>query len=264
MIWQTNAAQRSLEGVSLHATRSLLGPSRTCADLLRRRHTTGDTLRCIALRATLAWRVPCCDNAVLWRECSELGDLGGRASSREPHTHKRRVTGPMWLGPLHDTDFLRAMQRQAEARGWTGHAFEGADSVKMTGHNPPKPLEQLLDALLAESDPALPPWSVLLSDVRAACDLPRIPRRGDLIADLQRDGFSAAVTHAEVQPPFAPALAALRCGPHACTTAPVRVAECGWVRVQSRAIKTNATMAEVRRLLQQRQAVPDCWDALCP
>lgn len=176
--------------------------------------------------------MPSRDDDVLWRECSQLGDLGGRVSDGGPHSHKFRVAGPMWLGPLHDTAFLRAMQRQADARGWTGHAFEGAHSVKMTGHNPPKPLEQLLDALLAESDPTLPPWSVLLSDVCAACGLPRIPRRADLIADLQRDGFSAAATHAEVRPPCAsPRRAALRCGPYGCAATLRRVTQCGRVRV---------------------------------
>lgn len=132
--------------------------------------------------------------------CSQLGSLGGRLRGGVPSKRACRVAGPMWLGPLHDTAFLLAMQKQADDRGWTGHAFHDPAGVKMTGHNPPKPLEQLLELLVAESSPELPPWFHLLSDVRACCGLLHTPRREDLIQALMRDGFAACGTHAEVGP----------------------------------------------------------------
>eukprot|EP00892_Ulva_mutabilis_P005020 jgi/Ulvmu1/2890/UM146_0032.1 len=149
---------------------------------------------------------------------SEIWELWGGGSKQGVGLSGRtcRVAGPMWLGPLHDTAFVQAMQQQAEQRGWTGHAFTDSTGVKLTGHNPPKPLERLLELLLAESEPELPPWCTLLSDVKACCGLLQIPRRDDLIEALRSEGFVACATHME-----------------------------------SRAIKTSATIAQMRSVLQQ-------------
>jgi tRNA G26 N,N-dimethylase Trm1 len=109
------------------------------------------------------------------------------------------IAGPMWLGPLHNEIFLRTMAHVAEMKGWTGHAFQSGANVKLTGHNPARPLDELLQVLVAESYDILPPGYTLLQDVKKICGLSRLPRRDVLVEALRAKGHAACATHMEVR-----------------------------------------------------------------
>jgi tRNA (guanine26-N2/guanine27-N2)-dimethyltransferase len=87
------------------------------------------------------------------------------------------LSGPMWLGPLHDTKDLVNMQNLAQDWGW-------------------KECKALLERMVAEIP--FPPYFFTLAEIghRAKID---IPKRDRLIAALQDRGFSAVVTHLNLQ-----------------------------------------------------------------
>jgi tRNA (guanine26-N2/guanine27-N2)-dimethyltransferase len=87
--------------------------------------------------------------------------------------HQAILTGPLWLGPLHDLAWLQAMQTQATQLGWQ------------------KP-SQLLSTLQAEA--TLPPYFYTMGEIgrRGRLDL---PNRQTLIHALQAQGEAAAATH---------------------------------------------------------------------
>jgi tRNA (guanine26-N2/guanine27-N2)-dimethyltransferase len=103
----------------------------------------------------------------------------------------------MWTGPLHERSWLVEMAREAESRSWTGHSFEAGSGVKLTGCNPPQPLETLLQELIDESDPRLPPWIFHLREVAKVCERD-IPARDKLVELLQERGYAACRSHVEV------------------------------------------------------------------
>lgn len=81
------------------------------------------------------------------------------------------VSGPMWLGSLHDGHTLAEMQGVAEGWGWRSQA-------------------KLLAMMAQETD--LPPYYYALGDIgrRGQMD---IPNRDQLIAALQAQGYRAAI-----------------------------------------------------------------------
>lgn len=87
------------------------------------------------------------------------------------------LTGAMWLGPLHNQKFLRAMQIQAESWQW--------DDVA-----------KLLGTMQQENN--LPPYFFPLKEIgyRGKLDLPPI---NTLIQALQTKEFQASRTHIEAQ-----------------------------------------------------------------
>ena len=91
-----------------------------------------------------------------------------------PHDGKLlTLTGAMWLGKLHDQEFLSQMQTQAEAWKWNDVA-------------------KLLATMHTEND--LPPYFFPLKEIgyRGKLDLPPI---NDLIQSLQDKEFQATRTH---------------------------------------------------------------------
>ncbi|PNW77237.1 hypothetical protein CHLRE_10g428100v5 [Chlamydomonas reinhardtii] len=134
------------------------------------------------------------------------------------------LSGPMWTGPLHDAEELRAMKAEAEARGWEGFGMSAADAPflrdrKKSSRNA-RPLEDLLDVLLEEADPRLPPGFFSIDD-SVARRMARPPPRDALIAALREEGFAAARCHLE-----------------------------------ARAFRTNACMADVLRVAEDRLGIP--------
>ena len=126
----------------------------------------------------------CPASAELWRVPSgELGAAaalkpGGAAADAPPP----QVFGPLWDGPMHDVSFVRAMRRDAEARGWD----DAAD---------------LLGAMAAEAE-ADAGGALLfhhLGDVQRALAAEGfvLPPRSLLLAWLHAAGFSAAPSHIE-------------------------------------------------------------------
>ena len=93
------------------------------------------------------------------------------------------ISGPMWLGPLHDADWLVGMAELAVAR-WQGHS----SGVSL--------LVEPLARMQAEID--LPPYFYSLAEIgrRAKIDIPPIKT---LINQLRQQGFSAGSTHIDTQ-----------------------------------------------------------------
>jgi len=87
------------------------------------------------------------------------------------------LSGPLWLGPLHDVDTLNAMATLAITKGWSTQA-------------------NLLQVMQQEA--TLPPYYYPLGDIgrRGQMD---IPNRDRLMAALQAHGYRAALTHCDWQ-----------------------------------------------------------------
>jgi len=85
------------------------------------------------------------------------------------------VSGPLWLGPLHDVEYLLEMKRVADT------------CLSVSSRCKP-----LIETMCAEAE--LPPYHYKLQEIgsRGRID---IPPRDQLIARLQLAGFSAARTH---------------------------------------------------------------------
>ncbi|NJN21595.1 MAG: tRNA (guanine-N1)-methyltransferase [Leptolyngbya sp. RL_3_1] len=87
------------------------------------------------------------------------------------------ISGPMWLGPLHDRAMLHPMAALAINWGWRKRA-------------------KLIQIMQGEA--AMPPYYYPLGEVgrRGKCD---IPSRDRLIAALKEQGFEACATHLDAQ-----------------------------------------------------------------
>jgi tRNA (guanine26-N2/guanine27-N2)-dimethyltransferase len=87
------------------------------------------------------------------------------------------LSGPLWLGPLHDLDSLSLMVDLAQVWGWQER-------------------KALLDLMAGEIP--FPPYFFTLAELgrRAKVD---IPKRNRLIAVLQAEGYGAVVTHLDFQ-----------------------------------------------------------------
>jgi tRNA (guanine26-N2/guanine27-N2)-dimethyltransferase len=87
------------------------------------------------------------------------------------------LSGPLWLGPLHDFDALSAMAELANAWGWQDR-------------------KELLDLMAGEIP--FPPYFFTLAELgrRAKVD---IPKRDRLIAALQAEGYGAVATSLDFQ-----------------------------------------------------------------
>ncbi len=115
-------------------------------------------------------------------DCGEYQCVGWRKLSRavcEYHDVPRPLTlsGPQWLGPLHDGDFLKLMLAQAQAWGW--------------GH-----LDSLLAVMVAEAE--LPPYHYPLGELGRWGKMDP-PKRDRLIQALQAEGYAASPTQFSAQ-----------------------------------------------------------------
>ncbi len=102
--------------------------------------------------------------------------------ARCPHHQPEQpltLSGPLWLGPLHDSTFLAQMSQQAQAWGWQA-------------------CQQILAVMQQEAHLQLPPYFYPLGEIgrRGGQD---IPKRDDLIAILQQQGYIASPTHINPQ-----------------------------------------------------------------
>ncbi len=105
-----------------------------------------------------------------WRQ---LGQLGCEACGTAPV-----VSGPMWLGPLHDEDYVAQMLALANQRQW------------------PQTIQQLLAIMVKEA--AMPPYYYSLAEIgrRGQMD---IPSRDRLIQVLDAGDYRATRTHLDAQ-----------------------------------------------------------------
>lgn len=95
-----------------------------------------------------------------------------------PHDGKRLVvSGPLWLGNLHDREMLDAMISLATTWGWTNRVA-------------------LLNIMRTEADIA--PYFYSLQNIGKVGKLD-LPKRDQLIATLQQNGYRACATHLDPQ-----------------------------------------------------------------
>jgi len=108
---------------------------------------------------------------VSWRQLSRA--VCPHHSSPEPLT----LSGPLWLGPLHDRSMLQRMEQLAQEWNWPERV-------------------QLLKIMQAEAD--LPPYFFGLGEIgrRGKMDP---PPRDRLIQLLQAEGYQASPTHINAQ-----------------------------------------------------------------
>lgn len=143
---------------------------------------------------------------VPWRQlsdarcrCTSAGGSGGsdRGADGSARGTPLVLSGPMWTGPLHNVEDLLEMRQEAERRGWQGHGVDTGSAAfhRKNKKNSLKPLEAMLDLLIGEADPRLPPAFLPISSIAKFLDT--TPSRDKLIAALQQAGFAAARTHVE-------------------------------------------------------------------
>jgi tRNA (guanine26-N2/guanine27-N2)-dimethyltransferase len=95
-----------------------------------------------------------------------------------PHDRERLVvSGPLWLGNLHDREMLDAMIALATFWGWTNRVA-------------------LLNIMRTEADVA--PYFYSLQNIGKVGKLD-LPKRDQLIATLQQHGYRACATHLDPQ-----------------------------------------------------------------
>jgi tRNA (guanine26-N2/guanine27-N2)-dimethyltransferase len=106
------------------------------------------------------------------------------------------VSGPMWLGPLHNEQDLEAMQQIAMARSTQRIAHPAQSHPDNPELDRWRRCQSLLEMMQAES--ALPPYFYPLSEIgrRGKID---IPPKQTLIRQLQQQGFAATSTHISAQ-----------------------------------------------------------------
>ncbi|XP_008808314.1 tRNA (guanine(26)-N(2))-dimethyltransferase isoform X1 [Phoenix dactylifera] len=92
------------------------------------------------------------------------------------------VSGPLWTGPLHDAAYLTEMLKLAREWGWACTKQKDVD------------LEKLLNQMIDESDPQLPPGYIKLDEIarRAKINSPPI---STLISTLEKEGYVASRSH---------------------------------------------------------------------
>ncbi|MFE4104714.1 tRNA (guanine-N1)-methyltransferase [Almyronema epifaneia] len=111
---------------------------------------------------------------VSWRK---LGDVRCPACVSSTPAKPMTLSGPLWLGPLHDIDFLGQMIRLAKDWQWSRRV-------------------KLLKIMEAEAN--LPPYYFTLGEIGRHGKLD-IPRRDRLIQLLRDRGYQAALTHLDFQ-----------------------------------------------------------------
>ncbi len=110
--------------------------------------------------------------------CGDYQTVGWRALGRATCAHHAApvpvvVSGPLWLGGLHDRPFVQRMTALAATWGWTERVT-------------------LLQTLQAEAD--LPPYYFTLGEIGRRGKLD-IPKRDRLLQALHTHGYAASPTH---------------------------------------------------------------------
>jgi tRNA (guanine26-N2/guanine27-N2)-dimethyltransferase len=108
-----------------------------------------------------------------WRSLGRLPCVCSETAGNRTTPYFPTVSGPLWLGPLHDSEILTAMQAQAIDRGWLKTA-------------------QLLG--LMQSELNLPPYFYTLGEIgrRGKIDIPKADR---LATALVAAGYDFSRTH---------------------------------------------------------------------
>eukprot|EP00466_Bigelowiella_natans_P015796 jgi/Bigna1/34165/e_gw1.4.49.1 len=124
--------------------------------------------------------------AITWDSLMQ-GRVEGGCGGEEGENGVKILSGPMWIGPLHDEEFLLHMRTAATAEGWEG-----------PGRQPVR-LEELMDILLEEAQPELNPWFITTNEIARAGSLPRVPGTAELIQLLRDAGYKSARCHVDTR-----------------------------------------------------------------
>jgi tRNA (guanine26-N2/guanine27-N2)-dimethyltransferase len=111
------------------------------------------------------------------------------------------VSGPIWIGPLHDAETVEAMWTQADAMGWLDDDDDDDDT-----ENPPRrrrrekgqlSLRDLLDAFRGEANPRLSGVAhyYRTDELGRKGRCTRVPPRDVLITALRAEGHAATRSH---------------------------------------------------------------------
>lgn len=160
-----------------------------------------------------------------WCRCAPAGGAAAGAADQVGQGASARPTplvlsGPMWTGPLHDAGFVAAMSELAAEWGWSGSAVppDSPYVVRQSKNNRQRPLEGLLQLLVEESAPELPPWFITIDTL--AQHLSTTPSRDKLVAALRARGYTACCCHVEQR--------ALRTNASTAQVLRVAVEDCGY------------------------------------
>ena len=133
---------------------------------------------------------------------TELGGAFCRTCGEEGTSTRRvqqclEVSGPMWLGPLHERATVERLRVKALEKGWIGDGSAGVVS-KVKGQ---MTLEALLDVFATEADTRLPPFHHRTDELaRSGRGLTRgIPPARAWIEELQHRGYAACRTHVDAR-----------------------------------------------------------------
>ncbi|VVB05867.1 unnamed protein product [Arabis nemorensis] len=110
----------------------------------------------------------------------ELGLMGCPCSDTKA-SPSLKVSGPMWLGPLHDATYVTEMLDLAKEWGWVSEGI-GMD------------LEKLLSIMIEESDPRLPPGYTIMDQMasRAKMNSPSLKK---MMSALVKEGYAVSRSH---------------------------------------------------------------------
>ncbi|CAH2063977.1 unnamed protein product [Thlaspi arvense] len=110
----------------------------------------------------------------------ELGLMGCPCSDTKASS-SLVVSGPMWLGPLHDAPYVTEMLELAKEWGWVSEG-SGLD------------LEKLLSIMIEESDPRLPPGYTIMDQMasRAKINSPSLKK---MTSALVKEGYAVSRSH---------------------------------------------------------------------
>ncbi|XP_020593760.1 uncharacterized protein LOC110033922 isoform X3 [Phalaenopsis equestris] len=97
-------------------------------------------------------------------------------------SHSVVVSGPLWIGPLHNTDYVCKMLELAREWGW-------ACNLKKCSS-----LESILTQMIAESDPQLPPGYIKLDEIASRAQI-NSPPVSAILSALQKEGYAACRSH---------------------------------------------------------------------
>lgn len=81
------------------------------------------------------------------------------------------VSGPLWIGPLHNAADVKNMSELAKDWGWIRQSELSRDSRKSDSSVDMNVLEELLEIMLGESQPGLPSGFIELGKVRIVSPL---------------------------------------------------------------------------------------------
>uniref|UniRef100_A0ACD5XM96 Uncharacterized protein n=1 Tax=Avena sativa TaxID=4498 RepID=A0ACD5XM96_AVESA len=111
----------------------------------------------------------------------ELGQISCGCADRADAT-SITVVGPLWTGSLHDASSITEMLNLAVEWGWAYTSENGTT------------LQKLLDTMIEESDPRLPPGYIRLDEIASRAKV-NSPPLGTLINSLRKEGYAACRSH---------------------------------------------------------------------